>query len=143
MILFGKHPSDTQLAQVVCNRCLSRFFYSLSTLNHIPKLYTVRAPVYFLPTFWRPKTFFHDISRRFFHKILPLHMVSIQEWFLSKSGYTVSRRILQWQLIAITVHRSMMVLKFLKNWYCVIEIKRSYLIFAIQGQSLITQPYLQ
>ena len=38
--------------------------------------------VYFLPTFWSPKTFL----RGFFLKILALCMVSIQERFLIKSG---------------------------------------------------------
>ena len=35
--------------------------------------------IYFLPTFWRSKTFFQG---GFFQKILSLCMVSIQEWFL-------------------------------------------------------------
>ena len=51
--------------------------------NHIPyaRHYNPQF-VYFLPTFWSPKTFFQGA---FFLKILALCMISIQERFLIKS----------------------------------------------------------
>ena len=47
-----------------------------------PSHYNPRL-VYFLPTFWSPKTFFQGA---FFPKILALFMVSIHERFLIKNG---------------------------------------------------------